>query len=262
MLPAALKPAGVMAARNALATRPAAMVREQVRYCVRGVLSPLLANIYLHYVFDLWLQRWRRRDAKGDVIVVRYADDSVMGFEHEADASRFLEALQVRYAQFGLALNEQKTRVLQFGRFAATQRQRAGLGRPRTFDFLGFTHMCATKRSNGGFTVRRLTSSKRMRATLKAIRQALYRRRHEPIAVVGTWLRRVLQGYFNYHAVPGNNLRLSRFRAGVCRGWLHALRRRGQYGQMTWARFLHRVAPYVPSVHVLHPYPAERFFAS
>jgi hypothetical protein len=217
MLPAALKPAGVMAARNALATRPAAMVREQVRYCVRGVLSPLLANIYLHYVFDLWLQRWRRRDAKGDVIVVRYADDSVMGFEHEADASRFLEALQVRYAQFGLALNEQKTRVLQFGRFAATQRQRAGLGRPRTFDFLGFTHMCATKRSNGGFTVRRLTSSKRMRATLKAIRQALYRRRHEPIAVVGTWLRRVLQGYFNYHAVPGNNLRLSRFRAGVCR---------------------------------------------
>ncbi|ULX56209.1 group II intron reverse transcriptase/maturase (plasmid) [Cupriavidus taiwanensis] len=227
-----------------------------------AVISPLLANIYLHYVFDLWLQRWRRRDAKGDVIVVRYADDSVVGFEAEADASRFLEALKARFAQFGLSLNEQKTRVLQFGRYAASLRKRAGLGRPQTFDFLGFTHICATKRSNGGFIVRRLTSSKRMRATLKALRQALYRRRHEPIAVVGTWLRRVMQGYFNYHAVPGNNLRLSRFRSGVCRAWLHALRRRGQYGRMSWARFLRRVAPYVPSVRVLHPYPTQRFFAS
>jgi group II intron reverse transcriptase/maturase len=227
-----------------------------------AVISPLLANIYLHYVFDLWLQRWRRRDAKGDVIVVRYADDSVVGFQFEAEASQFLEALKARFAQFGLSLNEQKTRVLQFGRFAVSQRKRAGLGRPETFDFLGFTHMCATKRSNGRFTVKRLTSSKRMRATLKALRQALYRRRHEPIAVIGTWLRRVMQGYFNYHAVPGNNLRLSRFRSEVCKAWLHALRRRGQYGRMSWARFLKRVATYVPSVHVLHPYPAQRFFAS
>lgn len=123
-----------------------------------AVISPLLANIYLHYVFDLWLQRWRRRDAKGDMIVVRYADDSVVGFESEADASRFLEALKARFAQFGLSLNEQKTRVLQFGRYAASQRKRAGLGRPQTFDFLGFTHICATKRSNGRFTVKRLTS--------------------------------------------------------------------------------------------------------
>lgn len=159
-----------------------------------AVISPLLANIYLHYVFDLWFQRWRRRDAKGDVIVVRYADDSVVGFEAEADASRFAKALKARFAQFGLSLNEQKTRVLQFGRYAASQRKRAGLGRPQTFDLLGFTHICATKRSNGGLIVKRLTSSKRMRATLKALRQALYRRRHEPIAVVGTWLRRVMQG--------------------------------------------------------------------
>lgn len=226
------------------------------------VQHPLNVFHNLHYVFDLWLQRWRRRDAKGDVIVVRYADDSVVGFESEADASRFLEALKARFAQFGLSLNEQKTHVLQFGRYAASQRKRAGLGRPQTFDLLGFTHICATKRSNGCFTVKRLTSSKRMRATLKALRQALYRRRHEPIALVGTWLRRVMQGYFNYHAVPGNNERLSRFRSGVCRAWLHALRRRGQYGRMPWARFLKRVAPYVPSVHVLHPYPTQRFFAS
>ena len=153
-----------------------------------AVISPLLANIYLHYVFDLWTQRWRRRDANGDVIVVRYADDSVAGFERKADVERFLRALKERFAKFGLTLNEEKTRVLEFGRFAAQHSAQRGLRRPQTFDFLGFTHICAAKRANGRFTVKRLTSAKRMRATLKALRQTLHRRRHEPIPVIGAWL--------------------------------------------------------------------------
>ena len=223
-----------------------------------AVISPLLANIYLHYVFDLWLQRWRRKDAKGDVIVVRYADDSVMGFEAKADVLGFLEALKARLAEFGLSLNETKTRVLEFGRFAADQRKRAGKRRPETFDFLGFTHVCAKTRTNGRFTVQRLTSTKRIRATLVALRQTLKRRRHEPIPVIGKWLRRVVQGYLNYHAVPGNSRRLGRFRMEVGRAWLHALRRRGQHGRLDWTRFKRYVARYIPSVRVLHPYPNER----
>jgi hypothetical protein len=222
------------------------------------VISPLLANIYLHYVFDLWVQRWRRRDANGDVIVVRYADDSVAGFERKADVHRFLEAFKERLAKFGLALNEEKTRVLEFGRFAIQHSTQRGLRRPKTFDFLGFTHICATKRANGRFTVKRLTIAKRMRATLKELRQTLNRRKHEPIPVIGKWLRRVVQGYFNYHAVPGNDRRLSAFRRDVARAWLHALRRRGQHGRMPWARFRRIVARYLPLVRVLHPYPSER----
>jgi RNA-directed DNA polymerase len=223
-----------------------------------AVISPLLANIYLHYVFDLWVQRWRR-DAKGDVIVVRYADDSVAGFESKADVERFLDALKARFAKFGLTLNEEKTRVLEFGRFAAQHSAQRGLRRPQTFDFLGFTHICATKRANGRFTVKRLTIAKRMRATLKALRATLNRRKHEPIPVIGKWLRRMVQGYFNYHAVPGNSRRLSAFRRDVARAWLHALRRRGQHGRMPWARFKRHVARYLPLVRVLHPYPNERF---
>ena len=224
-----------------------------------AVISPLLANIYLHYVFDLWTQRWRLRRAKGGMMVVRYADDSVLGFESKSDVDRFLEELRARFAQFGLALNEDKTRVLQFGRFAAQARTRHGLRRPETFDFLGFTHICGTNRSNGWFQLKRLTSSKRMRASLKAIRQALNRRMHESIPVVGRWLRRVVQGYFNYHAVPGNSWRLSTFRKEVGRAWLHALRRRGQHGRLPWSKFRHLVARYLPLVRVLHPYPHERF---
>jgi RNA-directed DNA polymerase len=224
-----------------------------------AVISPLLANIYLHYVFDLWMQRWRRREAKGDVIVVRYADDSVAGFESRADVQRFLEALKGRLAKFGLSLNGEKTRVLEFGRFAVQHSKQRGLRRPKTFDFLGFTHICGVTRENGRFTVMRLTSSKRMRASLKALRQALYRRRHEPIPVVGEWLRRVVQGYFNYHAVPGNTGHLSTFRKEVGRAWIHALRRRGQHGRISWARFTAHAARYIPTVRVLHPYPNQRF---
>lgn len=224
-----------------------------------AVISPLLANIYLHYVFDLWVQRWRRCDANGDVIVVRYADDSVVGFERQADVHRFLEAFKERLAKFGLALNEEKTRVLEFGRFAIQHSAQRGLQRPKTFDFLGFTHICATKRANGRFTVKRLTIAKRMRATLKELRQTLNRRKHEPIPVIGKWLRSVVQGYFNYHAVPGNDRRLSAFRRDVARAWMHAIRRRGQHGRMPWARFRRIVARFLPLVRVLHPYPSERF---
>lgn len=224
-----------------------------------AVISPLLANIYLHYVFDLWIQRWRRREAAGEVIIVRYADDSVAGFERRADVDRFLEALKERLAKFGLSLNDEKTRVVEFGRFAAQNRARRGLRRPRTFDFLGFTHVCGVTRTNGRFTVWRLTSGKRMRASLKALRQQLNRRMHEPVRATGQWLRRVVQGYFGYHAVPGNSDRLSAFRKEVGRAWLQALRRRGQHGRMPWTTFRRIVARYLPLVRVLHPYPNQRF---
>lgn len=224
-----------------------------------AVISPLLANIYLHYVFDLWTHQWRGRHARGDVMIVRYADDSVLGFESKADVDRFLEDLKERFAQFGLTLNEDKTRVLQFGRFAAQARARQGLPKPPTFDFLGFTHVCGKSRSNDWFQLKRLTSAKRMRASLKAIRQALMRRMHEPIHTVGLWLRRVVQGYFSYHAVPGNVDRLDAFRKEVTRAWLHALRRRGQRGRMPWSRFAVLVDRYLPRARVLHPYPHQRF---
>ena len=167
--------------------------------------------------------------------------------------------MKARFAQFGLTLNEDKTRVLQFGRFAAQARAKQGLPKPLTFDFLGFTHLCGKSRSNGWFQLKRLTSAKRMRARLKAIRQELKRRMHEPIPAVGRWLRRAVQGYFNYHAVPGNVDRLAAFRQEVSRAWLHTLRRRGQRGRMSWTRFARLVERYLPRARVLHPYPHQRF---
>jgi len=224
-----------------------------------AVISPLLANIYLHYVFDLWTHRWRRRDADGDVIVIRYADDTVVGFETRREALAFLDRLRERMAKFGLRLNEEKTRVLEFGRYAAERRARRGQRRPETFDFLGFTHICAKTRTTRRFIVRRLTSAKRMRATIKAIRQNLMKRRHDPISKTGAWLNRVVQGYLNYHAVPGNLKRLGAFRAEVCRAWMHALRRRSQRSRMTWDRFKVLVARHIPKVRVHHPHPNQRF---
>jgi RNA-directed DNA polymerase len=228
--------------------------------CPQGaVISPLLANIYLHYVFDLWARQWRYRHANGDVMIVRYADDSIVGFEDAGDARVFVAALRARLAQFGLSLSDAKTRVIEFGRFALDRRARRGQGRPETFDFLGFTHICARTQGTKRFTVWRLTSAKRLRATLKAIREHLRRRRHDPIPATGKWLRRVVQGYLNYHAVPGNLRRLGAFRAEVCRSWLHALRRRSQRSRMTWDRFGRLVDSYIPKVRVLHPYPNQRF---
>lgn len=223
-----------------------------------AVISPLLANIYLHYVFDTWAHHWREHHARGDVIMVRYADDSVIGFQHEEEAKRFLEAMRERFAKFGLALHPQKTRLIEFGRYAEQRRKEQGLGRPETFDFLGFTH-CCSKTRQGGFKILRLTVKKRLRATLAAIRDKLIKKRHEPIGQVGAWLRRVIRGYFNYHAVPDNLKRLKGFRHGVCRAWFNQLRRRSQKDKMTWARFDRFARQYLPCPLRVHPYPPERF---
>jgi group II intron reverse transcriptase/maturase len=190
-------------------------------------ISPLLANVYLHYVFDLWTEHWRRKHARGDVIVVRYADDIVLGFQYKADARRFLADLHARLRKFSLELHPEKTRLLCFGTFAEAQRADRGEGRPETFDFLGFTHICARTR-NGRFHVLRLTAKPRMRARLRSIREELMRRRHLPLSVQGRWIQRVVRGYFAYHAVPKNGARLAAFRVEVRRAWVHALRRRSQ----------------------------------
>lgn len=223
-----------------------------------AVISPLLANIYLHYVFDTWAHHWREHHARGDVIMVRYADDSVIGFQHEEEAKRFLEAMRERFAQFGLSLHPQKTRLIEFGRYAEQRRRKRGMGRPETFDFLGFTH-CCSKTRQGGFKILRLTIKKRMRATLAAIRDKLKQKRHEPIGQVGAWLKRVIRGYFNYHAVPDNLKRLKGFRHGVSRAWFKQLRRRSQKDKMTWARFERFAKQYLPCPLRVHPYPPERF---
>ncbi len=223
-----------------------------------AVISPLLANIYLHYVFDTWVHHWRRHHAGGEVIVVRYADDSVIGFQYEEEAKRFLEAMTERFAQFGLTLHPQKTRLIEFGRYAEQRRKKRGLRRPETFDFLGFTHCCSQTR-RGGFKILRQTIKKRMRATMAAIQSALKRKRHEPIGQVGAWLKRVMRGYYNYHAVPDNLKRLKGFRHSVCRAWLRQLRRRSQKDKMTWERFECIARKYVPCPLRVHPYPPERF---
>lgn len=227
-----------------------------------AVISPLLANIYLHYVLDLWANQWRQRHAHGAMIVVRYADDSVFGFQKERVARRFLTQLSERMTKFGLTLNATKTRLIEFGRFATEQRKLRGLGKPETFDFLGFTHCCGVAK-DGKFQVVRLTMKKRMRATLDAIRSALMRRRHQSTMAVGKWLNRVIQGYFNYHAVPGSNLyRLNGFRSEVCRAWRHALMRRSQRHRLSWSRFSRIVDRFVPRPRNMHPYPEARFYAS
>lgn len=223
-----------------------------------ATISPLLANVYLHYVFDLWVQQWRARTARGAVYVVRYADDIVVGFQHEVDAVRFHADQRQRLAHFGLELHPDRTRLLRFGRFAEERRRERGQGKPETFNFLGFTHVCGKSRS-GQFLLLRLTVKDRMRAKLKAIREDLLRRRHLPVPVQGEWLGAVVRGYFAYHAVPTNTQRLQSFRVEVTRSWLHALRRRSQRTRMTWER-MHRLAErWIPAPHVLHPYPWDRF---
>lgn len=223
-----------------------------------AVISPLLANIYLHYVLDLWAHQWRHRHAAGQVIRVRYADDSVFGFEHKADAERFLADMRERMAQLGLALHPDKTRLIEFGRLAIKNRKQRGEGKPETFDFLGFTHCCSTTRK-GGFKILRLTVKKRMRATLKAIREKWRSKMHDPVPEVGRWLGRVVQGYFNYFAVPGNAYRLCSFRYEVCRAWRRMLQRRSQRHNQSWERFGRLVKRYIPPFRNTHPYPEERF---
>jgi group II intron reverse transcriptase/maturase len=226
-----------------------------------AVASPLLANIYLHYVFDLWVNQWRRKWAQGDMIVVRYADDAVLGFEHRKDAEEFLEQLRERMRKFGLELHSEKTRLIEFGRFAEDNRKRRGEGKPATFDFLGFTHICGRTWKGNWFTVRRQTVKKRLRSKLQAVRQELRKRWHERIADTGKWLRSVLQGYFNYHAVPGNFAALQTFRREVVRAWLEALRRRSQRHRLPWERFRSIIDRYLPLPRILHPEPGVRFDA-
>jgi RNA-directed DNA polymerase len=223
-----------------------------------AVVSPLLANIYLHYVFDLWAERWRRREASGDMIIVRYADDIVVGFQHQADAQRFWAEMTQRLAAFALTLHPDKTRLIAFGRHAAGDRAGCGLGRPETFDFLGFTHICGRSRA-GRFLLRRRTRRDRMRAKLREIRDALWQHRHAPLDEQGSWLRQVVGGYFAYHAVPTNSVALSEFRGVVCWHWLRALRRRGQRDKSTWASINRLADRWIPRPRILHPWPSKRF---
>jgi len=220
-----------------------------------AVISPLLANVYLHYVLDQWVHAWRERRARGEVIIVRYADDVVMGFQYRDDAERLLADLRERFARFGLELNDEKTRLIEFGRFAATNRKERGTGKPETFDYLGFTHLCGTRRSDGRYTVHRKTNAKRLRAKAKEVRQQLLRHRTAPIPEQGSWLRSVVQGFFNYHAVPGNGRALDAFRTLVSKAWLRALRRRSQKGmRLAWGRVKRLIRTWLPSVRILHPY--------
>jgi RNA-directed DNA polymerase len=225
-----------------------------------ATVSPLLANVYLHYVFDLWVQQWRSRHARGEVIVVRYADDVVLGFQHQSDAERFRKDLERRLAKFGLALNGEKTRLIRFGRFAAQQQSERGLGKPETFDFLGFTHYCA-KTKDGRFAVRRRTIKKRMAAKLKEVKTSLMARRHWPIEVQGRWLGSVVRGHLAYYSVPGNIHQVSAFRDEIIRLWRGALRRRSQNTRMSWKRMFRLAERWLPRARYTHPWPNERFAA-
>jgi hypothetical protein len=223
-----------------------------------GSASPLLANIYLHYVFDLWVQHWRKTKAKGDVIVVRWADDFVVGFEHQQDAEQFHHGLAERFARFKLKLHPEKTRVIEFGRFAAKQRKARGQGKPETFNFLGFTHSCSQTRK-GKFTVLRRTMSKRKRAKLKEIKLELRQRLHYPVPEVGRWLRLVVAGHNRYYGVPANLGSLSAFRFHVGRAWYRTLRRRSQKTRLTWERMRRLMNLWLPRPALHHPYPQLRF---
>ena len=222
-----------------------------------GLISPVLANIYLHYVFDLWAQQWRRRKAYGDVIFVRYADDFVAGFQHPKVAERFQQELIARLHQFDLELHADKTRLIEFGRYAMSNRAARGEGKPETFHFLGFTHICGTNRK-GRFTVLRQTMRKRMQAKLKAIKLELKRRMHDPIPEVGKWLRSVVIGHFRYYGVPRNRPALDAFRRQLLRLWKHALRRRSQRSQIEKGRMGRLARKWLPSSHIYHPYPSQR----
>ena len=223
-----------------------------------GSSSPLLANVYLHYVFDLWVQHWRRTKAKGDVIVVRWADDFVVGFQHQSDAVRFHHELAERFAKFKLKLHPEKTRVIEFGFHAARNRQRRGQGKPETFNFLGFTHICARKRSNGMFTVLRQTMSKRKRAKLKEVRKELRKRMHHRVAEVGKWLRLVVEGHNRYFGVPANQHSLASFRFQVVADWYWTLRRRSQTRRLTWEQMVRLANHWLPPPTLHHPYPLRR----
>jgi group II intron reverse transcriptase/maturase len=225
-----------------------------------GSISPLLANIYLHYAFDLWVNQWRGRHARGSVIVVRYADDWVAGFQFRDDAERFRRAVEERLGQFGLKLHPDKTRLIEFGRFARENRRRRGQGKPQTFDFLGFTHCCGTTRK-GYFTVLRMTSAKRLRSKVQALKVELRKRMHHPIAEQGQYLRAVVSGHGRYFGVPGNGARLYVFRHEVARLWHRSLGRRSQR-YVTWRRMYRLMNRWLPIPNICHPYPNQRLIVT
>jgi RNA-directed DNA polymerase len=237
------------------------VTRSQVGAPQGAVISPTLANVYLHYAYDLWVQRWRSTKATGDMIVVRFADDTIVGFEHEHEAKAFLQDLHERLRSFELALHPDKTRLIRFGRHAAEQRASLGEGKPETVDFLGFTHFCTRSRKWGSFVIGRKTIKKRMRAKLKAIKVELRKCMHDPIAKTGAWVKQMLQGHLNYYAVSGNHPSLWWFCNQVRWLWLKSLKRRSQKARLSWERFLRRVDRFFPPIKVLHPLPLHRFDA-
>lgn len=225
-----------------------------------ATVSPLLANIYLHYVLDLWVQRWRKRHALGEVIIVRYADDFIVGFQHRMDADRFLAELRDRLAEFRLELHPEKTRLIAFGRFALRDRERHGQsGSPETFSFLGFTHICGRNLKAGRYQVQRKTMRKRMTAKLHEVKADLQRRRHLPIEDQGRWLRSVVRGHYAYYGVPTNYRALDSFRSTVARLWYRSLLRRSQKARLNWTRMNRVIAYWLPSATIVHPWPNQRF---
>jgi len=226
-----------------------------------AVISPTLANVYLHYVYDLWVHRWRQTKATGDMIVVRFADDTIVGFEHEHEAKAFLQDMHERMRAFELALHPDKTRLIRFGRHAAKQRERGGEGKPETFDFLGFTHFCTRSYKWGSFVIGRKTIKKRMRAKLKVIKTELRKRMHDPVAQTGAWVKQMLKGHLNYYAVSGNHPSMWWFCNQVRWLWLKTLQRRSQKADLSWERFVSLVGRFFPPIKTLHPLPCHRFDA-
>lgn len=224
-----------------------------------AVISPLLANVYLHWAIDRWVHRWRERRARGMVSIVRYADDFLIGAQYRADGLQLRTELEQRLALFGLTLHPEKTRLLEFGRFARANRARRGLGKPATFDFLGFTHCCAVRYADGGFALRRTTVAKRARAFVQRIKSELQRRYAWSLAQQGAWLRSKVRGFFQYHAIPGNGVALQMVRTQVNRVWIKVLRRRSQRHDMSWKRFNRWVRRWMPTCQIRHPYPNQRF---
>jgi group II intron reverse transcriptase/maturase len=223
-----------------------------------SVISPLLANVYLHYVFDLWAERWRRREATGDMIMVRYADDLVVGFQHETDARRFWDAMRERLREFSLSLHPDKTRLIEFGRFAAQNHEKRGRSKPETFKFLGFVLICGKSR-RGDFQIWRKSRRDRMRGKLREIKEALRQRMHRPIPETGKWLAQVVAGYFAYHAVPTNSPAIAAFRYHVVILWHRQLLRRSQRARLVWTQMAKLADEFLPKPRILHPWPSVRF---